>query len=75
MNVYPNPSTGTFFVDNNNSEKGLSIRVIDMYGETLVKEELSDSKTSFDLSKKGKGVYFICLEKEDKTHVKKLIVG
>lgn len=76
FSVWPNPNNGIFniFV---NEQDIINVKIIDVLGkETFTKEmNFSNSSTNqIDLSHLTKGIYFIALEKNGQSSVKKLII-
>ncbi len=61
FNVYPNPSTGIFILENNNyrnSEK-IDAKIINITGQTIKTISLNEKDNIIDLSKLKKGIYFL----------------
>jgi len=76
--VYPNPSTGTFNLSIDNSQRGaVALRVTDALGRTVAQEQLSKNATtlnhSLDLSKLATGVYQLHLTMPQGTVVQRLL--
>ena len=71
INIYPNPSTGTFAIDGVElGDNGLIVSIYDMSGKMVI--EISNGLT-FDLSSLDDGIYFANLNfNNDKVVVKKL---
>jgi hypothetical protein len=75
FSVYPNPSSGKFLVkitDLVNSSAMLQI--INITGQTVYEAKISGSETSLELGGLPKGIYFVHLNNERFTGVKKLII-
>ncbi|MDO7874090.1 M12 family metallo-peptidase [Hymenobacter sp. ASUV-10] len=76
--VYPNPSTGTFNLSIDNSQRGaVALRVTDALGRTVAQEQLSKNGTvlqhSLDLGKLATGVYQLHLTLPQGTVVQRLL--
>lgn len=67
IQVYPNPAPDllTISVGNATQSKPLSVTVIDVMGQVVFVETVSDTEMSLDVSRLLPGVYFIRLEQED----------
>jgi len=64
LSVYPNPSTGTFFLkwDQNNSAEDISVMVFDPVGKMILTKRLTGMNTTMvDLHEYGSGVFFYTL--------------
>jgi photosystem II stability/assembly factor-like uncharacterized protein len=76
INVFPNPSKGTFNVAV--SEKAITpatyIEVTDIQGCGILKSQLSHVNTSIDLSNYDNGVYFIAVKQAASVYVVKKIM-
>jgi subtilisin-like proprotein convertase family protein len=76
--VYPNPSTGTFNLSIDNSQRGaVALRVTDALGRTVAQEQLSKNGAtlthSLNLSKLATGVYQLHLTLPQGTVVQRLL--
>ena len=73
--IYPNPSKGIITININGINSNLDLQVINIQGEVIHKEILTNSKSSYtqdiDLSKCAKGIYFVKLINKDFTKVEK----
>jgi hypothetical protein len=78
LNVYPNPSDGHVFIDVNLAEKkDGKIEIRNMLGEKVYGYEfknLTAESLEADLSKFGKGVYFVVLNSGNDMITKKLVI-
>lgn len=64
LSIYPNPSTGMFFLkwDQNNSAEDISVTVFDPMGKVILTKRLTGvNPTVLDLQEYGAGVYFYTL--------------
>lgn len=77
--VYPNPSTGIVHLTINGFEnRRVELRVLNVIGSVVYRElltELSDRTTkTLDLSKISSGLYYIKLEGENVSEMRKLVI-
>ncbi|UYZ62652.1 T9SS type A sorting domain-containing protein [Hymenobacter weizhouensis] len=77
--VYPNPSTGIVHIAVNGFEgRRLDLRVLNVIGSVMYREtitELNDRYTkSLDLSKFASGLYYVKLESDDYSEMRKLVI-
>jgi hypothetical protein len=73
LSITPNPSTGLFTV--NSSTGTFSVQVSDAYGRSVFKNMSSEKLgVEIDLSKFGKGIYFVTAVCNGKQETKKVIV-
>lgn len=77
--VYPNPSTGIVHLTINGFEnRRVELQVLNVIGSVVYRElltELSDRTTkTLDLSKIASGLYYIKLEGEDVSEMRKLVI-
>ena len=75
VNIYPNPTNGSFKVDYNNTS---SIRVINTLGETIYEEkldQLTQGTKNIDLSSFSNGIYFITVSNDKGSANHKVILN
>ena len=72
--VYPNPNNGIFTIEVNESIHEGTISVINMLGAIVYQTECYNMEKTIDVSNFGKGIFFVKIESEGKTHTKKIIV-
>jgi len=72
IQIYPNPSDGTFTIEGVNSK--VNIKIVNIFGEQIYFGEL-ELPSKLDLSTQPKGIYFISIEMDNKTNYKKLIIN
>ncbi len=77
--VYPNPSTGIVHIAINGFEgRKLELRILNVIGSVMYREtltELSDRYTkSLDLSKFTSGLYYVKLESDSSSEMRKLVI-
>lgn len=70
ISVFPNPATNTINIALNDSQKRISLTVIDQLGKTILTKKES---TTLDVSGLQKGVYFIKIETDKGSGIKKFI--
>ncbi|OQX77857.1 MAG: hypothetical protein B6D61_06520 [Bacteroidetes bacterium 4484_249] len=74
MSIYPNPTNGNFELRIDYSGM-VSVKVINMLGVTVYKEKTvatGNFTKSFDLNGMEDGIYFVSIQTNEKTYVKKL---
>jgi hypothetical protein len=69
--VYPNPSTGVFYV---NSEKELDLTVTDETGRIIKTVAINKKNSLIDITEEAPGIYYFKSETEDNVGVVKVIV-
>jgi hypothetical protein len=79
LNVYPNPSRDVFNISFNSDKlQSISIRVVNVIGEEIYNEELTDFDGRYthelDMSMNSKGVYFLEISSEKGTLNSKMIL-
>ncbi len=68
INLYPNPSKGTIFID---LALDASIAVFNQLGQIIIEEKYQKGKSEIDLQKFANGVYYIVISnKESKAYCK-----
>ncbi len=79
LTVYPNPSTGIVHIAINGFEgRKLELRVLNVIGTVMYREtltELNDRYTrTLDLSKFTNGLYYVKLESDTSSEMRKLVI-
>jgi len=75
--VFPNPSSGIFYLTSDVITGNFDYQIIDISGKVVYSSELVLSKNqrvSLDVSFLNKGIYFLKLQKEGSQFVEKLII-
>lgn len=73
IDIYPNPSSGLFFVK---SENNISkIIITNMIGVKIYSSEINAKKYEIDISRQPNGIYFIQTTTEKGAFVKKIIIS
>ena len=74
VTVFPNPATDRVYIVTGNNGNGLKTKVTDMTGKTIQNEMIfTDLQFSLDISAYAKGVYFLVMENEKGTVIRKII--
>ena len=71
--LYPNPTTGKFFVTFSKNLTNGIISIMDNNGKTLAQFKASGYKVDFDLSPYAAGMYYVRIEENGKVITKKVI--
>lgn len=78
LKVFPNPSKGRVKVESGNVRGAAIVRLVDMTGRTLVRENITLLETEetfeYDFSAVPKGVYFMEIESGNSRRVSKLFI-
>jgi hypothetical protein len=77
--IYPNPSNGVFTISVANlSAKKVELRILNVIGNEIHRETLSRADGQFsrtiDLSGKAKGLYYIKLETDNYSSVRRVVI-
>ncbi len=73
VKIYPNPSKGDLRVECIDFSDDTEIKILNMLGEELMKEILTNKFQSFDITQLNSGIYFISIETEKGKSITKLI--
>ena len=78
INVFPNPSSGLFFVEVSdlNSQEEISLEVVDLTGKVISSSRLSGSSNfveKINLDKNASGVYLLKIVMSDQVQLIRLI--
>lgn len=60
LDIYPNPTTNVSTLTINDANNA-TIEVYDMYGRKIMSQEVTENKTTIDLTNEASGVYFVRL--------------
>jgi hypothetical protein len=71
--LYPNPSTGKFFITFSQPLHNAIIFITDANGKTILQFKSSGNKVNFDLSSVPAGVYFIKVNDSGNILTKKVV--
>ncbi len=71
--IYPNPSTGNFYVDLGTSQAAVSIIITDLYGKLIQSKQFEDSANLNINIDEAAGIYLLNIITEDKKVVFRLI--
>ena len=77
--VYPNPSTGIVHIDINGFEgRKTELRILNVIGSVIYRESLTELNDRFtktlDLSKFASGLYYVKLESDNASEMRKLVI-
>ena len=71
LNVFPNPTCGTLLIQ---AEALRSVEVYSLTGQLLLRRQTSEEATSIDLSGQSQGIYYLRVQTEKGTFVRKVIL-
>jgi PKD repeat protein len=75
INIYPNPNNGTFMVESNSKNQTPErVTVIDITGTVIFEQNNLKDHFIIELQNISDGLYYLKLEYQDRTSVKKIIV-
>ena len=74
FNIFPNPSTGIFYVTKNNIEN-IDVEVYSLLGQKLYSTNMNNETMTIDLSNLPNGVYTMKLNKSNFSSTKRLIIN
>lgn len=72
LKVYPNPTTGKFYIDGN-MDKDYTVEIFDITGSSVYKERF-DAYTQKAIELNGKGVYIVKVQSNDGAKIGRLVV-
>ncbi|RZT93407.1 putative secreted protein (Por secretion system target) [Ancylomarina subtilis] len=74
VSLYPNPSKGAFYIElNKRPTDGAALELINLSGKLIYSQKLYEKKTYLNLSLKS-GMYFLKVELDNRTVMKKIII-
>ncbi len=77
ISIYPNPSTGTFYLNLEASAKPSSVTITDLTGKTILTVEAQEHAPvplQIDISNQPKGIFFIKIITETGFYIEKIII-
>ncbi len=76
IRIYPNPSTGVFYLNSPILQRSSSVKVYDVNGRILLKQNITNASglIKLDLKHPEKGLYFVEVKSDKEFVVKKLII-
>ncbi|WP_237144744.1 T9SS type A sorting domain-containing protein [Pontibacter pamirensis] len=77
--IYPNPSTGVFTVELSNLDtRKVELRIMNVIGNEILRETLTSDDVQFkrtvDLSSFSKGLYYVKIEADNYSTVRRVVV-
>lgn len=75
MTIYPNPTSGKIYIEIPTLEGEFTVSILNTVGETVKTDYISNTTEtlSIDLSEMPEGYYFIKLENEDRSLIKRVV--
>ena len=75
FNIYPNPTNGKLYIDLSNINAEIEMSLLNLQGQIVLNKILTgNSIKQFDLTNYLKGIYFLKLETENSTFIKKIVI-
>jgi|SRR6478736_1064512 hypothetical protein len=71
--LYPNPTTGKFFIEFSKELNNVDVYIIDVSGKMIKRSKGNGNKLDFDLSNVAAGVYFVRITDGKNVVTKKII--
>ena len=71
--LYPNPTTGKFFIEFSKTLNNVDVYIIDVSGKMIMRSKGNGNKLDFDLSNVAAGVYFVRITDGKNVVTKKVI--
>ncbi len=72
VSIYPNPTSGEFFIDLGNEGQAMDIQVMNSTGQLVLSDKSSSGQ--LDLSQLNDGVYFVRINTGNKSVVKRVVI-
>ena len=74
ISIAPNPSSGNFSLNMRGYEKKFNLQVLDPVGKKMFESDLHQENQTLNLSFLSKGIYFLKLDGNSLSTVKKLVI-
>ena len=71
--LFPNPTTGKFFVTFSRALNKATVFIVDVTGKTISRFTANGNTIEFDLSSSPAGIYFIRIDDEGNALIKKVV--
>jgi hypothetical protein len=73
VSVYPNPNNGMFTVNIPDFNSTTTITVVNVIGETVLKQNVTSEKTQINLNDLSNGIYLVKIDNNQTTQIYKII--
>lgn len=73
VSVFPNPVSDFLFLENGNQSTDLLVSVLNMNGHVLLNMKFGSGKSIIDMRKLPKGIYFVKINSDQSTVIKRII--
>lgn len=73
--ILPNPSSGAFMIQTNQSLGNSTIVISNILGEQIIKQKIISPQTQINLSNEPDGIYFIQLRNKGQTITRKILLS
>lgn len=75
LNIFPNPNNGQFEISYSSlTDLKTKIKVLDVLGKVVYQTELSNNRTTIDLTDQAEGIYYVILINESHNSISKKII-
>ncbi|MCK5134915.1 MAG: T9SS type A sorting domain-containing protein [Bacteroidales bacterium] len=72
--IYPNPAQDYLHIEFNRNEGHISLKLIDMQGRVLLSNRYESNRVSLSLEEFENGIYFVHIENDVNTFVKRIVI-
>jgi len=74
VNIYPNPSSGNFFVKIGNTDDVVTVEVVDLTGRVVVgQQNVFNGELNIDLNNHKNGIYLVRIIQNNEVTIKKIV--
>jgi len=74
IQIFPNPSSGVFVIQTENSEIIIELNIFNSLGATVYQSANNSKTVNVDLSSVPPGIYQIMIDTQDKTYTRKILI-
>jgi hypothetical protein len=73
VNIFPNPSSSILFIELQEEITRFQLSLIDLNGHELIKQEVTQLRTTIDVNKLAAGIYFARFTNENEVRMFKVV--